>query len=818
MELESGTRTELNRVSSAALMPDPVGSTRSVKIRQVVIAGRSPAPVTPPRPQGDLDTADAAQIADIADRIWPGSQPRRSERRTALRRVLGLLAGFPGRTWQQRWLASGLDEGSAKIGRSFSDLHRNGDASHALMLLCCLRLLQPSLAAFRGHRFVRYYEYFEPAQADPHLEEFVARVTAADTSPHYKRCARLDIAGALTTQGVDLAGLTAGGLLHHAVETRRGRYGNGYEQYVGHLAWQVLHECGHFPPAVPATLRGAMRAPAMSPAELVASYQVSDAAGGGPVAEMLTAYLTRRGHDLDYSSLRGLARDLCDSFWRQITHINPGQQDLRLSEDTYQAWRAALGVRRDGRPRLGADAVVINVRALYLDIQGWAAQEPERWARWAAPCPIGARDARARVKARRRTKERMDGRIRALQPLLPALVTAVEHRRDHLAELLAAAASAGAGQRLAIDGRHYTRLFSAGDARHQKVHGAANIRVCDEQNGRPVNLTHAEDAAFWAWACVQTLRHTGARCEELLEISQLSIRQYVRPNGEVVALLVIAPSKSDRERVIPMTAELFHVIATIVRRLTRDRPAVALATRYDKHEHVTSAPQPFLFQRTIGQRTEVITPAALRDTLNRLCADLAEQHPQLADVQFTPHDFRRLFATDLANHGLPIHIGAALLGHLNVQTFHGYVTVFPEDVTRHYQTHLAGRRARRPATEYRPITDQEWAEFEEHFDKRKVELGNCGRPYATACEHEHACIRCPMLHIDPAMIDRLDEIHTDLLARRAHAETQGWQGELQGIDLTLRFLTDKRAETVRLSRLDTSGATMLGIPTVGAPA
>jgi len=197
-------------------------------------------------------------------------------------------------------------------------------------------------------------------------------------------------------------------------------------------------------------------------------------------------------------------------------------------------------------------------------------------------------------------------------------------------------------------------------------------------------VTFTEDAAFWQWATVETLTHTGLRCEELLELSQLSIRQYQRPNGEVIALLVVAPSKTDRERVIPISAELFHVIATIIRRLTRDRPCVPLATRYDKHERVTSAPQPFLFQRTIGQRTEVITPSALRDELVKLSDALAADHPQLAACRFTPHDFRRLLATDLVNHGLPIHIGAALLGHLDLQTTHGYVTVFDEDVVRHY--------------------------------------------------------------------------------------------------------------------------------------
>jgi hypothetical protein len=773
----------------------------------------APVPAVPPRPRGNLDAATAEEIAAVADGVWPRGGQRRYARRRGLRRLLELLAAFPGQTWQQRWLASGFDAGDRRV-RDLADCEWvRAEAVHSLMLLCCLRVVRPSLAAFRGNHFVRYHEHFEAAQADPQLDEFVRLVQAHDASPHYQRCARFDMAGALTSQGIAFAGLTAEAFLHYATETRRGGFGHGYECYVGHLAWQVLHQSGHFPPGVPATLRGALRSQALTPAQLVDLHEVRDPGA----RQMLTAYLTRRGHDLDYTSLRSLASDLCRSFWAEIERIHPGQPDLALSQETYQAWRAAVGTRRDGKPRLGADAILTNVRALYLDIQGWATQEPEQWAPWAATCPISSRDVRARARARRRTKERMDSRTRILQPLLPVLAGAAGQRRDHMAGLLAAAATAGAGQRITVDGKQYTRLFSAGDARRQRIHGQPNIRARDEQAGRAINVTLAEDAAFWQWACVETLRHTGTRCEEMLELSQLSIRQYVRPSGEVIALLVIAPSKTDRERVIPMTAELFHVIAAIIRRLTRDRPAIPLATRYDKAEHVTSEPQPFLFQRTIGQRTEVITPSALREMLARLSASLATEHPQLASISFAPHDFRRLFATDLANHGLPIHIGAALLGHLNLQTFHGYVTVFREDVIRHYQAHLASRRAARPGSEYRPATEAEWAEFEQHFDKRKVELGQCGRPYATPCEHEHACIRCPMLHIDPAMTGRLDEIHADLLARRDHARTQGWLGEIEGIDLTLRFLAGKRAETRRQARSSHDTVISLGIPAIGAP-
>ncbi|MFD5890177.1 tyrosine-type recombinase/integrase [Streptomyces sp. NPDC060334] len=201
--------------------------------------------------------------------------------------------------------------------------------------------------------------------------------------------------------------------------------------------------------------------------------------------------------------------------------------------------------------------------------------------------------------------------------------------------------------------------------------------------------------------------------EEALELTHLSIRQYQRPGGEVIALLVVAPSKSDRERVIPMSAELFGVIAAIVRRHTRDGGTVPLLPRYDPHERRSSAPMPFLFQRRIGTNHEVISDTTVVNMLKRRCGELAEHHPAFHAADFTPHDFRRLLATDLVNHGLPTHIGAALLGHLNLQTTRGYVAVFNEDVVRHYQGFLDRRRQARPADEYRPVTDTEWRGFEE---------------------------------------------------------------------------------------------------------
>ncbi|WP_063793943.1 hypothetical protein [Streptomyces hirsutus] len=66
-----------------------------------------------------------------------------------------------------------------------------------------------------------------------------------------------------------------------------------------------------------------------------------------------------------------------------------------------------------------------------------------------------------------------------------------------------------------------------------------------------------------------------------------------------------------------------------------------------------------------------------------------------------------------------------------------------------------------------------------------------------------------MLNINPKMLPRLDEIETDLLARQARAEQEGWLGEIEGIDLTLTFLRQKREESQRLARI---APVSLGMP------
>src|SRR5262249_57366814 len=133
-------------------------------------------------------------------------------------------------------------------------------------------------------------------------------------------------------------------------------------------------------------------------------------------------------------------------------------------------------------------------------------------------------------------------------------------------------------------------------------------------------------------------------------------------------------------------------------------------------------PLPPLFQGLTHHRLQLIPP----DRVRELLADLARR-AGIVDVdgtplKFTPHDFRRVFSTETVNSGLPIHIAAKLLGHLDLNTTQGYVAVYPEEVIRHYRQFISERRSQRPGEEYREPTHAEWAEFRDQFSLRKVAL------------------------------------------------------------------------------------------------
>ncbi|OHV54479.1 integrase [Pseudofrankia sp. BMG5.36] len=173
-----------------------------------------------------------------------------------------------------------------------------------------------------------------------------------------------------------------------------------------------------------------------------------------------------------------------------------------------------------------------------------------------------------------------------------------------------------------------------------------------------------------------------------------------------------------------------------------------------------------------------------------------------------------MFTTEAVTGGLPVHIAARLLGHQTITTTQAYLAVFQEDLIRSYRSFLDGRRAVRPEAEYREPTEEEWREFQQHFQARKLELGDCGRPYGTGCQHEHSCLRCPMLRVSPAQRTRLVEIIRNLDDRISEAKMNGWLGEVEGLHYSRTKAKEKLTSLDKTIRNSPGTQTDLGIPTI----
>src|SRR5262249_24561738 len=147
-----------------------------------------------------------------------------------------------------------------------------------------------------------------------------------------------------------------------------------------------------------------------------------------------------------------------------------------------------------------------------LDLAQWAIEDPGRWARWVAPCPIGAEEINQRKAARHR-KARMDARTRERLPVLPALARVVGERCKTAAELLEAARQSQPRNAFAAAGQTLTRSLVTRA-------GPAQIWADDPAAGKRRDLAAEEDRAFWTWAAVEVLRLTGVfsvgpDCDEL---------------------------------------------------------------------------------------------------------------------------------------------------------------------------------------------------------------------------------------------------------------------------------------------------------------
>ncbi|MFJ1816733.1 tyrosine-type recombinase/integrase [Streptomyces sp. NPDC088139] len=559
------------------------------------------------------------------------------------------------------------------------------------------------------------------------------------------------------------------------------------------LAYTWLRNRGQFPPDAPVTLNHmAVRTGQLRPAELIDRYELRCQ----PVRDLLVDYLTERQPALDYTSLRTLARELGGLFWADLEHHHPGIDSLRLPKDVSDAWKARIAVkttrrhRPDGtvqttiEPRESAPAVKISVRAFYLDLAEWALDEPERWGHWAAPCPVSEAEL-ASKKHEQRKKSRSDQRTRERLPVLPVIVQTAERLLKESTARLRTVGSAPLGSTVKFRGETFIlpKYSSRADGQPGRVR---------DINGTSRDIRGEEKRAFFAWATIEILRHTGIRVEELQELSHHSIIRYKLPStGETVPLLQIAPSKTDKERLLLINPELADVLSTVISRVRQPDGTIPSIQTYDAHERIWNAPMPILYQWAVSGEHRAISYGTIRRSLDETLEASGLTDKSGMPLSFRPHDFRRIFITDAIMNGLPPHIAQVVAGHDSLASTMGYAAIYPAEAIEALRAFIARRRQVRPAEEYRTVTSEEWDEFLGHFERRKLALGECGRAYGTECSHEHACVRCPVLITSPTERPRLIEIRDDLRDRISEAEREGWLGEAEGLRVSLTAADEK---------------------------
>jgi len=362
----------------------------------------------------------------------------RAGRRRGVITLLRWLSTIPGESWQQRWLASGVEEhpGAAWVHLPLTWLEgcgepRVGDAdrlSSGLLMLICGDVIRPGMAwvLTRTHR---YLAATMARTRDPDGFARLRQLSAAgpDGARMDAQIAETRIATLLACKGGRIDAITVGDCVE-LVDTQRLVHARGGQKKVDF--YLRLRALGIFPPDAPATIRAfGLAGGQLSIEELVDRYRLRCT----PVRDLIVDYLRERQPALDFASLDATSRTLAGLFWANIETLAPGIDTLRLPPPVARQWKENLAVKTrtittpDGRrvettsPRLNAIDELLRVRAFYLDIAQWAVEEPARWGPWAVPCPISDAEI-SRAKMRKHRKSRMDQRTRERLPVLPVLV------------------------------------------------------------------------------------------------------------------------------------------------------------------------------------------------------------------------------------------------------------------------------------------------------------------------------------------------------------------------------------------------------------
>lgn len=264
-----------------------------------------------------------------------------------------------------------------------------------------------------------------------------------------------------------------------------------------------------------------------------------------------------------------------------------------------------------------------------------------------------------------------------------------------------------------------------------------------QENPKEISLIQAERAAFWDWGLLELLLTSGLRIEEACELTTFDVLRRTLPDERLYYLLHIKPSKFGRARVVPIGDQLGRVIAEMIRHI-RDfygTDHVPVIDRRDEHEKRPLPRAPYLLQAM--KHPSAVNTTTIRGRLRWLSEQAGTHHADGSPLILTPHDCRRVFASEHLNAHTPVHVIQALLGHASINTVMIYAKLYPDQFITDYQTAMRGLYTDLyGATANTQPTDREWAEFAAGCSLRDMGTHVCALPTGEHCPRGLVCLGC----------------------------------------------------------------------------
>lgn len=166
--------------------------------------------------------------------------------------------------------------------------------------------------------------------------------------------------------------------------------------------------------------------------------------------------------------------------------------------------------------------------------------------------------------------------------------------------------------------------------------------------------------------------------------------------------------------------------------------------------------------------------STIRSSLRALSRRAAAKNHEGLPLDVSPHDCRRLFASEHLNNGTPLHVVQALLGHERLDTVMIYAKLYPRTLVEEYRRHVRGvYQAMHGPESLRAPTAEEWTRLSESCDLRDMGTHLCALPAGEYCPKGLVCLGCVHAQPKKSALPLFEKMHASHARELKRAEARG---------------------------------------------